>query len=75
MEGILITGSRKTERGESCLHPRGAIAQQIKILHRASSVADLQPDTIARKYSSVLSREVIIPRSCHPGSDREVPWR
>jgi hypothetical protein len=58
---VLITGSRKTDRGESCLHSRGAVAQQIKILHRASSVADLQLDTVACKYSSVLSREVVVP--------------
>jgi hypothetical protein len=55
--------------------PLAARAQQPAILHRASSVADLQPDTIACKYSSVLPREVIIPRSCHASSDGEVPWR
>src|SRR6266436_2287737 len=67
--------SRKTERGEGCLHSKGAVAQQIKILHRASSVADLQLDAIPCKYSSVLPRKVVVPRPCHPGRDHEVTWR
>ena len=36
-----FAGLRKAERGESLLHSHGAIAQQIKILHCASSVSDL----------------------------------
>ena len=75
IEGVRIARLRKTERGEGRLHPRGAIAQQIEILHCASSVADLHLDTIACKYSGVLPGEVVIPRPCHPGSDYKVTWR
>jgi hypothetical protein len=74
IEGVRIARLRKTERGEGRLHPRGAIAQQIEILHRASSVADLHFDTIACKYSSILPGEAIIPGPCHPGSDYKVTW-
>jgi hypothetical protein len=75
IEGVRIARLRKTERGEGRLHPRGVIAQQIEILHRASSVADLHLDTIAYKYSSILPGEVVIPGPCHPGSDYKVTWR
>jgi hypothetical protein len=65
----------ESEGGEGCLNPRGGITQQIKVLHRASSVADLQFDTVACKYPCVLPRKVVVPGSCHPGSDCEVTRR
>jgi hypothetical protein len=74
IEGVCIGRLRDAERGEACLHSRGGITQQIKIFHCASSVADLQLNTMACKYPCILPGKVVVPGSYHPGSDCEVTW-
>ena len=68
-------GLRKTECSEGRLDPSGAIAQKTKIPHRASSVADLQIDTIAGKYSSILFGKLVVPGACYPGRNCKAMWR
>ena len=59
---------REAEGGEGCLHPRGGITQQIKILYCASRVADLQLNTMARKDASVLLAKLSYPDPAIPAA-------
>ena len=72
IEGGRVARLREAEVGESCLHSRGGVAQHIKMLYRASIVAHLYVNTIARKNPCVLPRKVVVRGSCYPGSDCEV---
>jgi len=75
IENIQVRRLGEAERSEGCLHPRGGITQQIQILDCASRVADLQLDTVASKYLSILLRSDLVPGSLHPGRDYEVTRR
>src|ERR1700722_1071676 len=72
IESVRVGRLREAKGGEGCLHPRGGIAQQVKILYRATRVADLKLNTIARKYPSVLPCKVVVLGSLQRSSDYQV---
>ena len=74
IEGVRVERFGEAEGGEGRLHPGACVAQQIKILHCASGVADLQLDTMACKYPCVVPRKVVIAGSWCPGSNCELMW-
>jgi hypothetical protein len=75
LEGLRVFRLGETEGGERRLHARRGVTQQLEVLHRAGSGANLQRDAVACEYPGVLPREVVVRRSCSPAGDGQAMGR